>query len=148
MYTCYIQSFKTLASLCSWGGWFKSYLFENPWHVFAWCGSFDNFLLFLQQLFRIDNVTAQIFVNAPLDHNKASIVTMDSIVIDITPTNPQRGVGKNQYCKQSILVTFFKISWGRKCEMTIFNRLFKQSCACFKSYDNFHGGDIWKFSRI
>ena len=20
---------------------------------------------------------------------------------------------------------------------------FKQSCMCFKSYDNFHGGDVW-----
>ena len=41
MYTCYIQSFKTLASFCSWAGWFVSYLVENPGrHIFAWCGSF------------------------------------------------------------------------------------------------------------
>ena len=40
MYTCYIQSFKILASFCSWAGWFESYKVENPWrHVFAWCGS-------------------------------------------------------------------------------------------------------------
>ena len=41
MYTCYIQSFKTLASFCSRAGWFESYLVENPQrHIFAWCGSF------------------------------------------------------------------------------------------------------------
>ena len=40
MYTCYIQSFKILASCCSWADWFESYLVENPWrHIFAWCGS-------------------------------------------------------------------------------------------------------------
>ena len=41
MYTCYIQSFKILASFCSWAGWFECFLVENPRrHVFAWCGSF------------------------------------------------------------------------------------------------------------
>ena len=41
MYTCYIQSFKILASFCSWAGRFECYLVENPRrHVFAWCGSF------------------------------------------------------------------------------------------------------------
>ena len=40
MYTCSIQSFKILASFCSWAGWFKSYLVENSWrHIFAWRGS-------------------------------------------------------------------------------------------------------------
>ena len=40
MYTCYIQSFKILASFCSWAGWFKSYLVENPGrHIFVWRGS-------------------------------------------------------------------------------------------------------------
>ena len=40
MYTCYTQSFKSLASFCSWAGWFESYLVENPRrHIFAWCGS-------------------------------------------------------------------------------------------------------------
>ena len=29
-YTCYIQNFKTLASLSSWAGWFASYLVANP----------------------------------------------------------------------------------------------------------------------
>ena len=29
-YTCYSQSFKTLASLSSWAGWFESYLVQNP----------------------------------------------------------------------------------------------------------------------
>ena len=43
MYTCYIQSFKILASFCSRAGWFECYLVENPRrHVFAWCGSFYN----------------------------------------------------------------------------------------------------------
>ena len=42
MYTYYIQSFKILASFCSWAGWFESYLVKNPRrHVFAWCGSID-----------------------------------------------------------------------------------------------------------
>ena len=40
MYTCYIQSFKILASFCSWAGWFVPYLVENPArHIFARCGS-------------------------------------------------------------------------------------------------------------
>ena len=40
MYTCYIQSFKILASFCSWAGGFECYLVENlRRHVFAWCGS-------------------------------------------------------------------------------------------------------------
>ena len=40
MYTCYIQSFKILASFWSWAGWFESYLGKNPRrHIFAWCGS-------------------------------------------------------------------------------------------------------------
>ena len=42
MYTCSIQSFKILASFCSWAGWFKSYLVENPRrHIFAWRGSYN-----------------------------------------------------------------------------------------------------------
>ena len=41
MYTCYIQSFKILASFCSWAGWFESDLVENlRRHVLAWCGSY------------------------------------------------------------------------------------------------------------
>ena len=28
--SCYIQNFKTPASLCLWAGWFDSYLVENP----------------------------------------------------------------------------------------------------------------------
>ena len=40
MCTCYIQSFKILASFCSWAGWFECSLVENPQrHIFAWCGS-------------------------------------------------------------------------------------------------------------
>ena len=40
-YTCYIQSFKTLASFCSWPGWAESYLLANPWrYVFPWCCSY------------------------------------------------------------------------------------------------------------
>ena len=40
MCTNYVQSFKILASFCSWAGWFESYPVENPpRHVFAWCGS-------------------------------------------------------------------------------------------------------------
>ena len=43
MYTCCIQSFKILASFCSWAGWFESYPVENPRsHIFAWCGSYRN----------------------------------------------------------------------------------------------------------
>ena len=39
-YTCYIQNFKTLASLCSWAGWFASNLVGHPRrHVFSWHGS-------------------------------------------------------------------------------------------------------------
>ena len=30
MYTCYIQSFKILASFCGWAGWFECYLVKNP----------------------------------------------------------------------------------------------------------------------
>ena len=42
MYTCYIQSFKILASFCSSAGWFESYPFENPWrHIFTWCDSYE-----------------------------------------------------------------------------------------------------------
>ena len=29
MYTCYIQIFKILASLCSWADWFETYLEET-----------------------------------------------------------------------------------------------------------------------
>ena len=40
MYTCYIQRFKILASVCSWARWFVSYDVKNPRrNVFAWCGS-------------------------------------------------------------------------------------------------------------
>ena len=28
-YTCHIQNFKTLASFCTWAGWFESYLVGN-----------------------------------------------------------------------------------------------------------------------
>ena len=39
MYTCYIQSFKILASFCSWAGWFECYLVANSRrHIFAWWG--------------------------------------------------------------------------------------------------------------
>ena len=42
MYTCYIQSFKILASFCSWAGWFEYYLVESPRsHIFAWRVSND-----------------------------------------------------------------------------------------------------------
>ena len=42
MYTCSIQSFKILASFCSWAGRFESYLVENSRkHIFAWCGSYN-----------------------------------------------------------------------------------------------------------
>ena len=52
MYTCYIQSFKILASFCSWADWFESYLFENPWrHIFAWYGSHDDLLNMQKKLF-------------------------------------------------------------------------------------------------
>ena len=38
-----IQSFKILASFCSWTGWFECYLVENPRRpVFLWRGSFIN----------------------------------------------------------------------------------------------------------
>ena len=47
MCTCYTQSFKILASFCSWASWFEAYLFENPQrHVSAWCGSFVKILAF------------------------------------------------------------------------------------------------------
>ena len=36
--TCYIQSIKNLAGVCSWAGWCECYLVENPGrHVFARC---------------------------------------------------------------------------------------------------------------
>ena len=35
MYTCYIQSFKILASFCSWAGWVECNLFENPEDMFS-----------------------------------------------------------------------------------------------------------------
>ena len=48
MYTCYIESFKILASFCSWAGWFESDLVKNlRRHIFAWCSSVD--LLFSQK---------------------------------------------------------------------------------------------------
>ena len=43
---CYIQSFKFLASFCSWADWFESYLVENlRRHIFAWCGSIHDYRL-------------------------------------------------------------------------------------------------------
>ena len=37
-YTCYVQSFKTLANFYSWAGRFESYLFSKLLrHVFTWC---------------------------------------------------------------------------------------------------------------
>ena len=43
MYTCYIPSFKILASLCSLAGWFESYLVANSRRlVFVRCGSFTD----------------------------------------------------------------------------------------------------------
>ena len=35
MYTCYIQSFKILASFCGWAGWCESYLVKNPQDTFS-----------------------------------------------------------------------------------------------------------------
>ena len=35
MYTCYIKSFKILASFCSWAGWFESYLSKIPKDTFS-----------------------------------------------------------------------------------------------------------------
>ena len=35
MYSCYIQSFKILASFCSWAGWFESYLSKIPEDTFS-----------------------------------------------------------------------------------------------------------------
>ena len=46
MYTCYIQSFKILASFCNWEGWFECYCLKIPEDVFAWCGSFIKGLCF------------------------------------------------------------------------------------------------------
>ena len=41
MYTCYIQSFKIVASFCSWAGCFGPYLVKCPGrHIFARCGSY------------------------------------------------------------------------------------------------------------
>ena len=40
---------------------------------------------------------------------------------------------------------FWKFHGRESAKMTIFNRLFKQSCVRSKSYDNFHRGDVWKF---
>ena len=39
MYTCYIQSFKILATFCSWAGWFESFsVWESPktWFLVTW----------------------------------------------------------------------------------------------------------------
>ena len=56
MYTCSVQSFKILASFCSWEGWFEFYLVENPWrHIFAWCGSYMFFVVIVP-LLRITSV--------------------------------------------------------------------------------------------
>ena len=35
IYTCSVQSFKILASFCSWADWFESYLVENPKETFS-----------------------------------------------------------------------------------------------------------------
>ena len=49
-YTCYIQSFKTLASFCIWAAWFESYLVANLWrHIFPWCGSILTVTIFNHQ---------------------------------------------------------------------------------------------------
>ena len=40
---------------------------------------------------------------------------------------------------------FWKSHGRESAKMTIFNRLFKQSCVRSKSYDNLHRGDVWKF---
>ena len=35
-----IQCFKTLARICTWAGWYESYLVANPWrHFYLWHGS-------------------------------------------------------------------------------------------------------------
>ena len=40
MYTCYILSFKILASFCNWAGWFDAYVVTNSRRqVFSWLGS-------------------------------------------------------------------------------------------------------------
>ena len=39
----YIRNFKTLATFCSWPGWFESYLVANPEdRFFSQCGSYWN----------------------------------------------------------------------------------------------------------
>ena len=47
-------------------------------------------------------------------------------------------------CSSAYLSTFLLFHGGGSVKMMIFNGYFKQSCTCFKSYDNFHGGDCWK----
>ena len=70
MYTCYIQSFKTLASFCSWAGWFESYLVKNlRRHIFAWCGSYDK-LLFLCTIKIIRNKNNKIIIIDTLKFKK------------------------------------------------------------------------------
>ena len=43
---------------------------------------------------------------------------------------------------------FENFMWEESVKITIFKGLFKQSCARYKSYDNLHGGDVWKFYMI
>ena len=46
IYTCCIQSFKTLARFCSWASWFESYPVANPRrHVFVWRESFGVYMV-------------------------------------------------------------------------------------------------------
>ena len=53
--TCYFQSFKTLASLCSWAGRFESYLVTNSWRRdSSWHGS--NRVLYTLSFFLVCNL--------------------------------------------------------------------------------------------
>lgn len=51
-------------------------------------------ILELQNLFRIDENTGAIFVNAPLDSRKTNIVTYGVTVKDVNPTPEQSGQGQ------------------------------------------------------
>ena len=95
--TCYSWNFKTLASLCSWAGWFESYLVGNPEDRF----SHDVAHVFHCYRFK-DSSTRKLDILGPVVQSIVSL--MKSLVNDSFSLLVR--------LKSSVLIFFAEKMWG------------------------------------
>ena len=95
------------------------------------------------QLIRMDRSTRHIWVTGNCFPSVGRLCPSHRLQRAGGKENTRRTRGKNGGKYSNIPVNV-----SRKLENDHFNGLFKQSCVCSKSYDNFHGGDVWKFYMI